>query len=328
MGYLSDIKTFGDVSAEEDDSVLSYFLKTDAVDEIESGQKLVVIGRKGSGKTALAKYFDHTTKEYVTTSVSLRTYPWNMHAERRNLGASEIESYVSSWRYLLAIKATSLVLSAKGTKLQTDAQRSAHQFLHDNYGGINPSLSDILRPKSLKLKKSSFSPSIMGNKIGSVDFETDSGGVSSELDALTDVIMNNVLTICSQTGVKKLFLHIDELDQGLSTLDDQRSQMIIGLILAGRTIRSVSFNEARIHPIIYVRSDIWDELRFSDKNKVSQSSAVYLEWNADSLKEMINEKIRVKLGNGIFWEDIEDGYLMRGSQSKWSHIISRTFLRP
>jgi energy-coupling factor transporter ATP-binding protein EcfA2 len=328
MGFLADIKTFGDVSAEEDDSVLSYFLKTDAVDEIESGSKLVVIGRKGSGKTALAKYFDHTAKDYVTTSVSLRTYPWNMHAERRNLGASEIESYVSSWRYLLAVKATSLILAAKGMRAQTDAQRAAHQFLLDNYGGINPSLSDILRPKSLKLSKTSFSPSIMGNALGGVEFDAKSGSVVPELDSLTDVILENAQIICGQTGVKKLLLHIDELDQGLSTMDEKRSQMIIGLILAGRTIRALSADAARIYPIIYVRSDIWDELRFSDKNKISQSSAVYLEWNADSLREMVNERIRVKLGNGIIWEDIEDGLLMRGSQTKWGHIISRTFLRP
>jgi len=328
MGYLATIKTFGDVSAEEDDSVLSYFLKTDAVDEIESGGKLVVIGRKGSGKTALAKYFDESNKDSLSSAISLRSYPWNLHADRRNLGASEIESYVSSWRYFIAIKATSLLLEKKGMKLNSDAQRAAYKFLYDNYGGISPSLTDILRPKSIKLSKTSFSPSIMGNSIGSVEFENKSGGISPEIDDLTDIILTNALVMCSQSGVPNLFLHIDELDQGLSSLDQRRKEMIIGLILAARSIRAKSAHSCKINPVIYIRTDIWDDLRFSDKNKISQSSAVYLEWNSDTLKEMINERIAAKLGQGMTWEDIEDNLLMRGSQTKWNHIVSRTFLRP
>lgn len=57
MGYLADISYFGDVAAEQDADVLSYFLKTPAIDEIVSGKKHLVLGRKGSGKTALVKFF-------------------------------------------------------------------------------------------------------------------------------------------------------------------------------------------------------------------------------------------------------------------------------
>lgn len=96
MGLLQQIGTFGDGSAEDDDAVLSYFLKTDAVDKIERGDCYVVIGRKGSGKTALVKYFSDARNDYVSESPSLRDYPWTLHSKRKNLGASEIESYVSS----------------------------------------------------------------------------------------------------------------------------------------------------------------------------------------------------------------------------------------
>ena len=85
MGQLGEIVTFGDVSAEDDNSILSYFLKTDAVDSIESGDSYAVIGRKGSGKTALTKYFAQPKREYVTTAPSLRDYPWNLHAKRKIL---------------------------------------------------------------------------------------------------------------------------------------------------------------------------------------------------------------------------------------------------
>ncbi len=153
MGNLQTIGTFGDVAAEDDDAVLSYFLKTSAVDKIESGKSFAVIGRKGSGKTALTKYFSQPRRDYVSSSPTLRDYPWNLHAMRRNLGASDIESYVSSWRYLIAVKANSVVLEQRGMKTMTDSQRAARDFLNDNYGGIAPSLADIMKPKRLKITR-------------------------------------------------------------------------------------------------------------------------------------------------------------------------------
>lgn len=327
VGELADIGTFGDVSAEDDDAVLSYFLKTEAVDRIESGDCYAVIGRKGSGKTALTKYFSKPQKDYVTTSPSLRDYPWNLHAKRKNLGASAIESYVSSWRYLIAVKANSIILEQRNVTTMTDAQRAARDFLNDNYGGIVPSLSAILVPARVKVTKRVFSPAILGVSVGSLEFQAPDGGLAPEIDKLTNTLLHNAVTLAGQAGAKRVAIHFDELDQGLSQLDDQRREMIIGLILAIRSIRGSSAGNV-IFPVFYIRTDIWDELKFSDKNKISQSSAVTLEWTSDSLLEMVNERIRVKLGSSFCWNDLDDQAPMRGSQSKWSHIVSRTFLRP
>jgi hypothetical protein len=104
--------------------------------------------------------------------------------------------------------------------------------------------------------------------------------------------------------------------------------MIIGLVLACRSIRRLSKFNVELIPICYLRTDIWDAFKFSDKNKISQSSAIELEWDAQSLLALTNERIKAKLGQNYSWSDIEDGTVMRGSQPKWNHIVSRTFLRP
>lgn len=274
MGLLQQIGNFGDVAAEDDDAVLSYFIKTSAVDRIESGASYAVIGRKGSGKTALTKYFSVPRKDYVSAAPTLRDYPWNVHASRRNTGASDIESYVSSWRYLIAVKANSIVLEQRGMRTMTDAQRSARDFLNDNYGGYTPTLPDILRPPRLKVTKKTFAPNIMGNSIGSVELEDKDGGLSQNIDSLTTALLKNAKTLASQAQVSKICIHFDELDQGLGQLDVRRKEMLIGLILAIRSIRSSS-EGAVILPVFYIRSDLWDELKFSDKNKITQSSSVF-----------------------------------------------------
>lgn len=328
MGLLNDLESFGDVAAEQDSAVLSYFLKTEAVDRIESGLKLLVLGRKGSGKTALTTYFSTSKSNYLSESLSLTGYPWSLHKNKINEGASPIEAYVTSWRYIIALRANALLLTHSGTKLIRDSQRAAYQFFVDNYGGLNPSLADTLKPKKLLFSKAALRPTIMGNSIGELNFESGQGCISPETDAVTSALMENALTMCSQLGITKVFLHFDELDQGLSEIDEDRQKMLIGLVLAARSFQRNVTGNHQICPIIYLRTDLWDEFKFSDKNKISQSSAVYLEWNTDTLKELINRRLEIKLGIDVKWDDIEDGQLMRGSQTKWNHIIARTFLRP
>ena len=64
-----------------------------------------------------------------------------------------------------------------------------------------------------------------------------------------------------------------------------------------------------------------------DKNKISQTLTFHLEWTADSLLELIETRLKAKLSPKASWDDITDGAPMRGSQSKWNHILARTFLR-
>ncbi len=308
--------------------MLSYFLKTEAVDRIESGTKLLVLGRKGSGKTALTTYFATSKPGYASESLSLTGYPWGLHQKKVNEGASLIEAYVSSWKYVIALRANALLLNITGPNMVRDTQRDARQFFIDNYGAVNPTLSDALKPKRLLFSKATFRPTIMGNSLGELAFESGAGAISPNIDSVTKALIDNALTMCSQFDIRKVFLHFDELDQGLSELDETKQHMLIGLILAARAIQRDIKNGLQICPVIYLRTDLWDALQFSDKNKISQSSSVYLEWNSETLKELINRRIAIKLGSGVVWEDIEDGLPMRGSQTKWNHIVARTFLRP
>lgn len=273
------------------------------------------------------KYFSQPFRDRASSAPTLRDYPWNIHQKRRNLGASDIESYVSSWRYLIAVKIISTIIEQKGTKNLTDSQRAAREFLNDNYGGINPSLTDIIRPQKLNLKRTIISPSIMGNSFGQIELENEKGGLPDIFDSITDALLKTATILVEQAGIECAQLHFDELDQGLSELDKTRKEMITGLILAIRSIRSSDFG-AKLRPVFYIRTDLWDNIDFSDKNKISQSSSVFLDWDSDSLKQLINERLKTKIGQDASWDTINDGLLMRGIQAKWSHIISRTFNRP
>lgn len=82
--------------------------------------------------------------------------------------------------------------------------------------------------------------------------------------------------------------------------------------------------EAKICPVVYLRTDLWDALRFSDKNKITQTYTARIEWTVDELQKLIECRATVRIGSTVEWDDLEDGQLMRGSQTKWRHITART----
>ena len=323
---LKPLDSFGHVAAEED-AILSYFLTTDAVEQISSNQVFLVLGRKGSGKTALVRHFTEGVAAKNSKSLTLRSYPWNLHAQRIDLGASDVEAYVSSWRYFIAVELGSIVINLAGDN-STPPAMALRRFFEENYGATDPALGDVLRPAKLQLSRLSFEPAVMGNKLGSIALERNTA-LGRELNALTEVLIRAVVELGRDLKLPGLILHFDELDQGLLTLDEDRERMLVGLVLAARSIR----NECRespvsVNPVVYLRTDLWEQLQFSDKNKITHGLTLNLEWDSSALKSLINVRLEAKLGAGVAWENVATPDLMRGSQPKWDHILARTFLRP
>ncbi len=245
-------------------------------------------------------------------------------------GSSEIEAYVSSWRYLLSVEIASFVLKNCSMR-HLDEKRVLEDFFKENYGSIEPKLADILRPKRLKLNKLTFQPAVLGYQLGGIDLDRRPGDLNlgTELDALTDLITRCTMSVFRTQVNKSLYIHFDELDHGMEILDSRRKSMLIGLILAVRDFRKQAVEQGiSICPIIYLRTDLWDDLYFSDKNKLPHTLALQLEWNKDSLLDLIQARLRVKLAPKAKWNSIVDEKLMRGSQTKWNHIVARTLHRP
>jgi hypothetical protein len=337
---LRSLKSFGDVAA-EDDSVLDYFLKTDAVGRIQNNELFLILGRKGSGKTALVRYFSATggggapttlnlSARSVSLPLSLKGYPWNVHAVRVDRGAAPIEAYVASWRYLIALEVALLAHSTASDKSHPQA-KAIEKFANENFGAVNPALGDILRPRTIQLATTSIEPELYGFKLGGVRLErkSDDLELGRELTAVSNALLQAAIDVASASGINSLLLHFDELDQGIVTFDESRRVMLVGLILAARDIRRETKERCvSVNPVIYLRTDLWDDLAFSDKNKINETSALNLEWKSDQLLELVNVRLRVRVSTTANWDAVNTRALMRGSQSKWNHILARTFLRP
>jgi GTPase SAR1 family protein len=321
---------FGKVAAEED-PVLNYFLTTEAYRSIAHGDHLVVLGRKGAGKTALVRAFtERQTGNVISKSLNFRSYPWSVHGKRLDAGASPVEAYTASWEFFIAVQLSSLVLERQLAHKSKTAKK-LEGFLKANYGSISADAGDILLPDRLKIE-GTLEPEVLGCKLGKLDFNRPSGDhrLGRELSALSGAILDGVAEIASdELGGHVILLHFDELDHGLSSLDDNRAQMFIGLVLAGRQVkRRFENKQPRVSPVIYLRTDIWEDLRFSDKNKITETQTITIEWTRDELRSLVEKRAQVKLDQKLTWRSLEDGDSMRGSQQKWDHILARTYMRP
>lgn len=324
------IGTFGAVAA-EDEPVLNYFVETSAVSEIGDGEKFLVLGRKGSGKTALVRYFNEKKQDgLVSIALNLRGYPWALHAKRSDSDVDESEKYEASWRYLIVVEFAQVVAKRlTGASKWTDEAKSLIEFFNQNYGGIDVGLGDFLRPSELSLSKASFEPQLFGSKLGAITLERKEkeGGLARELNLLSDLILKNALYLCDREGIEKMLIHFDELDQGMSKFDNSRQQMLTGLILATRAInREAAKKLVKLKSVIYLRTDLWNEINFSDKNKITTTSVLDISWDEKSLLKVVNS--RVKSMGGADWDSLHDGGTMRGRQQKFSYIVARSFLRP
>jgi hypothetical protein len=204
-----------------------------------------------------------------------------------------------------------------------------NKFLNSNYGTRSPSIKHIFSPKSLVIS-GDLEPQILGCKLGKISLSKKENNMSlgSELNALTDKLLQSVKKIAIVSEIKKMFVHFDELDRGITTLGVARKDMIIGLVLASKEVRkTLKGSDAFFKSVVYLRKDIWDELQFSDKNKITESNADLIEWSHDQLFGLIEKRIKVLLGEEAQWADIDDGKKIN-SQPKWKHIIDRTLMRP
>jgi hypothetical protein len=324
------IDNFGKVAA-EDDAILDYFLTTETTKSIEAGTHLLVVGEKGSGKTALVRYYsERTPAGLLCQAIRMTDYPWGVHAQRRDFGAGVTDSYTAAWQYLLAVEYAKIVCRACSDSEDACLVR-IRRFLQDNYGTSDAAPGEILRPDVLKLS-GTLEPQVLGIKLGKLEFQRRSNDarLGAELHTVAESLFANAEEAAAgYLNDRKIILHIDELDHGLSVLDESRSNMLTGLVLAARSVfRRFEDRRTRFWPIVYLRTDLWSSLQFSDKNKIRQTYTHEIRWTEDDLKRLIEARASKKLSRRIRFEEMEDGATMRGSQRKWSHIVARTKLRP
>lgn len=336
------------VSSEDDVDLMNYFLNTPQIRELIETQKWMVLGRKGTGKTAIYRYFQSTkylnNGKKITIGLNFKDYPWPIHKLYKETMEGEINAYFKSWTYLITIQSlTKLIAHFENKKIELPKELlNAKKLIEKIYGNPIPSVIEVIKGKLFRIDKLSLPSVDVGDiNLSAGDFSFEE---VSKNDALISILRTNAFTLNDYFQMilykyisdYEINVVIDQLDENwLEGEINEYSKILINLIMACKNINNSSIeNRRKIKCILFLRTDIFDTLRFNDKNKVYQSSAIEIRWDDESLNNMFFERIKKNIpqnvqiiaaaqSNSIF----EISYVKHGA-TPFKHILRMSFYRP
>ena len=341
MRSLTEAKNFGAIDADSDQLLTQTFEDHQAFLALREMEKFLIIGKKGSGKTAIFKQIiTNTDPEIFTFGHTFSDYPWQHHERQARAGIPDFDKFTHSWKYLIMLTASKMLLNYDEALPFDDesmeASRKLESFVVDTYGSRDPDVTQIFTPsKSLKLK-----PNIQ------FDVGLLKGGVSPEsvpmeyLPLVVQDVNRNLLDYvltCLHPN-HQYYICFDQLDFGFNPEDASYINRLIGLLLACRDINLAARNAGkRLCVAVFLRDDIYETLRFDDKNKLTENFVSLIEWDTPrtnkSLKDLMEKRFRAVLSEHpreyVKWIHVfNEAQEMPGRQDKYRYILDRTYLRP
>jgi hypothetical protein len=306
------IGTFGSIDAEVDFDP-AFFVPSETWNKVLARDRQIVIGRKGTGKTAIRlALLDRARQEPLmfVTDLRFRDYPWNVQTSIFSTKSGSKARYTEPWLFLMLVELAKLAIGKSQAPIPTDDGRAAakavREFIHKNWGSLQFDYRDIFTASQYKVVKTLKLPA------GSMEWQ--SVARSRLGDSLSSI--NRWLMECLALLIRadeSYYLIFDELDIDFRLGDDRYADNIAGLLIAAQHFTQWSRQtDLRAIPVILIRDDIFTTLIFSDKNKIFMTMAELLRWDYHidahvSLKTVIDARLRVLLDlprDGDVWAQV------------------------
>lgn len=298
MNLLADPELFGRIAAEEErHEIENYFQETHVFQNVYRGQKYLVLGRKGSGKSALFFYLQKRLQRDGThvTLMTLNNYPQARFAELRTAAVDITEAHVQTWKFTLLLTFMSLYLDASKPLHSNDPNRSKYRkFYNEN------SLSRIVSSPWEKI--CDFLRSVENINVSALGI---GGGITRKLDLVTrnefglyaNQINARLQTMLSESLSRfmpqgHLTILIDRLDEQWRN-EEQSNALLVGLLKA---CREINRELPGCRAVVFLRSDIFSRLRYQNRAHITEFIQE-IRWRPDDLERVIARRIAARLGS-------------------------------
>ena len=281
---LFEISENWKLEAKQEDN-LRYFFHIDETEKILSGNKFYVIGRKGSGKSAISESIISKSEfDVFTEKLSFKNFPFNELYGLDNPKYTTPNQYITIWKYIIYSNVCRLMV--KNERIDNEARKVLEKL-------YPPSPIKSLSKLIDKWTTKEFGATVLGTG-GTVKIERD----FSQFSNLTWIEKTNMLEeiIDEYIDNSKYYIVFDELDEDYRVFqnDEQQSQyinLITSLFKAVQDVKNFFHDKKNIvNPIIFLRDDIYALIKDADKNKWSDFK-LELEWNEEKIKKMLAFRI-------------------------------------
>lgn len=316
--------------------------------------KFLVIGRKGTGKTILVRYFQkqlekdkNACSKFIVagdfTSEKLKSFDYTLVKEE------EREIF---WRYLILKEFTAMVV-------QNEKGFLSHKWLtqlREVDSSLSYNLEKLIRENSEDTK---IGGSVDTRGMASVkanmgsSFKDTSTYAPAAYFSQTDTLMSTLLEVLKRAK-KRYYLFFDDLDEikltSIQKKDDENNVTVLAKLL-NDFVSALSYvndklldigNKSRV--ISTLRKDVADQMQFygNNINKVTTDNGINITWFSTLIKDepqntslgkLVLHKIRASIPE---YHDVNDKDLFNlifrkgstGDENPFRYIVNRGFGRP
>ncbi|WP_105972206.1 P-loop ATPase, Sll1717 family [Streptomyces geranii] len=320
------------------------FLPNAAYRAAVAGRKMLIIGRKGSGKSAIRMQLmaDADADGGYGGGKALVSPDEAAGEEIRRFelqGLPGDSAKALIWRYLFAVHAARYLVShvkddgAHGRRTP-DSVKAVHRFLRQNGESADAGRLGERLAQGAKGLQTSLSLEAFGVK-AAVDMTREASEGARAARQL-DVVEEGVARAFEELGCaggrdgaaghEPLLLMVDELEVVWSAEPDSNS-MVIGLLLAAKHAAGRYGRAVRL--LLFLRADIYDSLTFGEGDKF-HGDELRITWTEQALRDLALARARASAGarltetelwRGIFPERVAD-------EDTASHVFGRCLPRP
>ena len=306
---------------------MEYFVESETYQSVVSGDTKILIGNRGSGKSAIFQVLAARERKLGTIVIEIApdTNSYQLvHAALsketpRNWGV--LGAYSVAWRHVLYVAAMR-ELAARATNNKTKAMRRIKDYVqahHDKSksGIISQLLAFAHSVEELKVSGYGLSLSLKTKQL-------DDLYKGHELEGL----LPDLAEVCD---TKKIIILVDELDTGFDGSEDAK-HFVAGLFGAAMTVNKLT---PKLRVLISLRRELYDNIPeiYADAQKV-RDLVRYIEWDEAGLKILVNKRIRAafelrgqKVPNEA-WTSLFAEKMADGDCATLQYIVDRTLYRP
>ncbi len=330
---LKNIESNWKLEAKLEDTEKYFYHSDDAQALIRDG-KCYVIGRKGSGKSAICEYLVRR-KEYgvFTTKLNFKNFPFNELYHLDNQKYTQPNQYITLWKYLIYSHICRLMVTNES--IDSNVRSELEKLYPKN------DVKTLARTIS-KWTSAEFGANILGTG-GTLKVARENTSNETPWIDKVNILEDIIFEYCDESAYYIVF---DELDEDYRSVRDTESSeqyvfLLTSLFKAVQDIKATFLESGKkIKPIVFLRDDIYSLIKDSDKNKW-RDYKIDIEWNENKLKDLLAFRISKdidpskpplyfrKAWDKIFFrEKVGMGTKQQKKVEPFDYIAKSTHLRP
>lgn len=324
-----------------------YYLETDPYFRVIRGEARIVVGRKGSGKTAIfLRARDRVKRDKSNLVLDLKPEGYQLRKFKDSviklLAKGSQEHLVTAfWEYVLYLEICAKILTDDVEKHIRDVELyPLYHELANNYGK-----DEFLAEIDFSDRLDKLAESVVeryAKRFGAAE-----GEQTLSMNEVTDLLYHHDLThirkilqrYLAHKGVVWIFF--DNIDKGWASWGVERNDLLIlrTLLEATRKIeKEFSRHDKETHTIIFLRNDVYD-LLLDDTADRGKEKRVSVDWTDEDL---LREIIRLRLISSEAWGEDSDkianeefNFVWRkiaapfvDGEDSFQYLIDRCLMRP